>query len=92
MSIDATQSPHLARMQAVQEQSQAIGEFIEWLGQNGMAICTSEEGLRGDFFYPVMVSTEELLARHFEVDLQAAEKERRATLAALAAAIDTRSV
>ncbi len=83
MSIDATQFPQLARMQAVQEQSQAIGEFIEWLGQNGMAICTSEEGLRGDRFYPVMVPTEELLARHFDVDLQAAEKERRATLAAI---------
>ena len=83
VSIDATQFPQLARMQAVQEQSQAIGEFVEWLGQNGMAICTSEEGLRGDRFYPVMVPTEELLARHFDVDLQAAEKERRATLAAI---------
>jgi len=83
VSIDVTQFPQLARMQAVQEQSQAIGEFIEWLGQNGMAICTSEEGLRGDRFYPVMVPTEELLARHFDVDLQAAEKERRATLAAI---------
>ncbi len=83
MSIDATQFPQLARMQAVQEQSQAIGEFIDWLGQNGMAICTSEDGLRGDRFYPVMAPIEELLARHFGVDLQAAEKERRATLAAI---------
>ena len=83
MSIDAKQHPELAKMQEVQTQSQAIGEFIEWLGQNGMAICTSEEGLRGDRFYPVMVPTEELLARHFDVDLQAAEKERRATLAAI---------
>ena len=80
MSIDATQFPQLARMQAVQEQSQAIGEFIDWLGQNGMAICTSEDGLRGDRFYPVMAPIEELLARHFGVDLQAAEKERRATI------------
>ena len=82
MSIDAKQHPELAKMQEVQTQSQAIGEFIEWLGQNGMAICTSEEGLRGDRFYPVMVPTEELLARHFDVDLQAAEKERRAILVA----------
>lgn len=84
MSIDATQFPQLAKMQAVQEQSQAIGEFIDWLGQNGMVICASEDGMRGGRFYPVMVPTEELLARHFEVDLRAAEKERRATLAALA--------
>ena len=65
MSIDATQFPQLARMQAVQEQSQAIGEFIEWLGENGMAICTSNAGLRGESFYPVAVSSEEMLARHF---------------------------
>ena len=83
MTIDATQFPQLAKMQAVQERSQAIGEFIDWLWQNGMAICTSEEGLRGDRFYPVMTPTEELLARHFDVDLQAAEKERRVTLAAI---------
>jgi hypothetical protein len=30
-----------------------------------------------------MAPIEELLARHFGVDLQAAEKERRATLAAI---------
>ena len=83
MAIDSEKYPQLSRMQAVQEQSQAIGEFIEWLGQNGMAICTSEDGLRGDRFYPVMVPTEKLLARHFDVDLQAEEKERRATLAAI---------
>ncbi len=83
MSIDATKFPQLAKMQAVQEQSQSIGEFIDWLWQNGMAICTTEEGLRGDRFYPVMTPIEELLARYFEVDLQAAEKERRATLAAI---------
>ena len=52
MSIDAAQFPQLAKMQAVQEQSQAIGEFLEWLGENGMTICTSEAGLRGDHFYP----------------------------------------
>lgn len=84
MSIDAKQHPELAKMQAVQTQSQAIGEFIEWLGENGMAICTSNAGLRGESFYPVAASTEEMLARHFGIDLKAVERERRAVLAAIA--------
>jgi len=84
MSIDATQFPQLAKMQAVQEQSQSIGEFIEWLGENGMTICTSEDGLRGTNFYPVMKSSEALLAQHFNIDLNAVERERRAVLASCA--------
>lgn len=81
MSIDATKYPQLARMATVQGQSQSIGEFIEWLGENGMVICTSDDGLRGTRFFPVLESIEQLLARHFEVDLNAVERERRQVLA-----------
>lgn len=84
MSIDATLFPQLAKMQAVQSESQVIGEFIDWLGESGMAICTGHNGLRGESFYPVSVSIETMLARYFNVDLQAAERERRAVLADLA--------
>lgn len=83
MSTSTVQFPNLEKMQAMQAKSQPIGEFIEWLGQNGMAICTSDGGQRGERFTPVMASTEELLACHFDVDLSAAEKERRAVLATL---------
>jgi hypothetical protein len=81
MSIDPSKYPQLALMESVQVSSQAIGEFIDWLGENGMVICTSERGLRGSQFYPVLDSTEKLLARHFEVDLNVAERERRHVLA-----------
>ena len=80
MTIDSTQFPQLAKMEAAQEPSQAIGEFIEWLGQNGMAICASEDRLRGSEFFPVLISTEELLARYFNIDLKTVEKERRSIL------------
>ncbi len=63
MSIDATKYP-LALMATVQGQSQAIGEFIE-------------DGLHGTRFFPILESTEQLLVRHFEVDLNAVERERR---------------
>jgi hypothetical protein len=81
MSIDSTKYPQLSVMVSVQGQSQAIGDFIEWLGENGMVICTSSEGLRGTNFCPVLESTEKLLARHFGVDLDAVERERRQMLA-----------
>lgn len=81
MSVDETKYPQLALMAAVQGQSQSIGQFIEWLGENGMVICTSDDVLRGMRFVPILESTEQLLARHFEVDLNAAERERRQLLA-----------
>jgi len=82
MTIDATTSPQLARMEEVQDESQMVYNFIEWLGQHGMAICTTEDGLRGTRFFPVMESAEALLARYFGIDLNAVERERRAVLAA----------
>lgn len=71
-------------MAAVQGQSQAIGELIESLGENGMAICTSEDELRGTYFYPVLDSSEQLLAPHFAVDLNVVEREHRQVLAEFA--------
>jgi len=38
MNIDASKFPSLALMQGVQEESQSIGAFIEWIGENGMAV------------------------------------------------------
>lgn len=81
MAIDEIEFPELARMEAVNAESQAIGAFIEWLGENGMAVCQTEDGLRGDRFFPVMKSVEQLLALHFGIDLVKVEQERRAVLA-----------
>lgn len=86
MTIDASEFPQLARMEAVAEKSQSIGEFVEWLQENGMSICSTQPGLRGTTFWPVMETTEALLARHFEIDLPAVERERRKVLASCAAA------
>ena len=84
MSIDGTQFPQLSKMHTVQDQSHSIGDFIEWLSENGMAICTLQEGLRGTNFYPVADSLETLLSKYFEIDLNAVERERRAVLASCA--------
>lgn len=85
MAADEEKYPQLTLMQAVSGESQSIGAFIEWLGENGMVVCTSKDGLRGAAFFPVLESTEKLLARYFGVDLNAAEVERRAMLAEFSA-------
>lgn len=79
--IDQDKYPELAKMEGVQELSQGIGEFLDWLGENGMAICRADEHV-GSRYLPVLDSAEQLLARHFQIDLKAAEAERRMVIQA----------
>lgn len=71
-------TPNLDRMAAVRDQSQAIGEFLEWLQGRGYVICEKTSDLYP--FFPTLKSIEELLADYFEVDLREAEREREALL------------
>lgn len=60
------------KLRAVKRESQAIGEFIEWLHANNLMIAdrdTSEEDPRG---------IERMLADHFEIDLQRIAEEKDA--------------
>src|SRR3990172_3614682 len=45
-SIKQPPTPTLDRISAIGEQSQAIGEFIEWLHDNGYEICKRHEADR----------------------------------------------
>lgn len=69
-------------MLAVKPQSQAIGQFIDWLTEQGMEICKREDDAR---LWPVDETIEGLLARHFEIDLKKAEREKCALLDAIRA-------
>ena len=86
------ETPELDKMSAAQSKSQAIGGFLEWLGEKGMLICRSatkaderdDEGehtdVKGGDLLPVYKSIEDMLAEYFEIDLKKAEAERRAIL------------
>lgn len=87
MSIDANQYPALAKMESVQDESQTIGQFLEWLQENGMVVCSGADGLRGSQYWPILEGTEALLARFFEVDLKEVEKERRRILDSIQSAV-----
>lgn len=75
------QTPMLDKMKAVREQSQVIGEFMEWLWSRGYVLCRPVgEGYSSIPYLPALDSIEDLLADFFGVDLGAAERERRAVL------------
>jgi len=76
--------PEHAKLEAVAPQSQAIGEFLEWLMSTYSCELGRPEG-RNAGFRPVGVSTQQLLAEFFEIDLDKLEAEKRAMLDALRA-------
>jgi hypothetical protein len=74
----------LDRMLEVQQESQTIGEFLEWCNGRGMWLAQyMGNPTYREVLTPVGVSTEELLADFFEIDLNKAEQEKRAILAAI---------
>ena len=78
-----TDTTELDRIQEVHEDSQRIGEFLEWLlGEWSGSECDE----CGDETFIHMIQTrEQLLANYFEIDLAKAEKERQALLDAVRA-------
>jgi hypothetical protein len=83
-------TPELDKMLRVKDESQAIGEFIEWLGANGMWIGEYVDlGYREPRGVPVSKTINGLLADFYGIDMQKIEQERRAILAEIAKAGDT---
>ena len=69
--------PEHEKLKEVQPQSQTIGEFIEWLDEQGIWLASFN---RFDRLDPINDGTEKLLARYLEIDLQALEAEKVALL------------
>jgi hypothetical protein len=78
-------TPELDKMAAIRDESQKIGEFLTWLGEQGNTICKfiepddiddPDEAPNGGY-YPVRKDTEQILADYFGIDLNKCEQERR---------------
>lgn len=69
--------PQHEKLKKVQDQSQMVGEFLEWLSSKSWTIC---ELNRTDDYCPIQLRTEELLAEYFGIDLKKLEREKRAML------------
>lgn len=78
-------TPTLDKMLAVRNESQAIGEFLEWAKSQGLFLAehTQYDGFRDQTLVVSSRSVETILADHFGIDLNAAESEKRAILASL---------
>lgn len=79
-----TKYPQSERLLEVKEKSQEIGEFITWLHSQGFEIAEWSENEDEDtqysmpeILYPTQLSTERLLAKYFDIDLDELENERR---------------
>lgn len=75
--------PEHERIHAVKEKSQAIGEFIDWLREKGVTLCT----FRQHEYWPLdniqgkrARTIEEILSIYFDIDQDKIEKEKRAML------------
>lgn len=72
--------PEHQKLALVQPESQRLGEFIEWLSWNGMAICEHYESGRGSMrdgeYVPVRTNANQLLAKYFGIDLAKIEAEK----------------
>ena len=75
--------PEHAKMQAVQAQSQAIGEFLE---NTKYILAEYHEGNGGgeDLLYPVATPIRQILADHFDIDLNKIDAEQKQMLDAYA--------
>jgi hypothetical protein len=80
--------PEHEKLTKVAHLSQAIGDFVEWAGENGIHLARWETVEEYD--HPVLFTLGEpitkLLARHFDIDLDVIETEKRAMLDAIRAA------
>lgn len=82
-------TPELDKMLAVKDKSQVIGEFLDWLRNEGVLLttchshtaeCEDDEGricgLNDYEHEELTLSIEQLLAKYFEINLRTIERER----------------
>lgn len=79
-----SQYPEHDKLQAVKNQSQLIGEFLEWLNSQGLYLAAWQEidtifGKDSELVISYL-SINDILARFFEIDLDKLEDEKRQML------------
>lgn len=70
--------PEHTKLKAISHLSQAVADFLEWCGEEGINLGKYEP--RHDEWFAITESRQDLLARHFGIDLVKLENEKRAML------------
>lgn len=74
MSTIDIPTPELDKVLAAKDESQPIGEFLEWLSEEGFTICEWDDDR--ERFVPHTRTIEERLGDYFKIDVAEAEAER----------------
>jgi hypothetical protein len=75
-SIEPSKYPEHEKLRPIQPYSQKIGDFLEWLGQEGYHLAKYEN----ERLWPSHESISSLLARFFEIDQDKLEQEKLAMI------------
>lgn len=90
MATTEDKYPECTKMDQVSDESQRIGEFIEWLQEKGYILARYEEveGYSNPQLIPSPAPIERLLADYFGIDLDKVDQEQREILKVIRAAND----
>lgn len=80
--IDRSKYPALANLDDLHAQKLTVSDFLEWLCEQRIDLCSIIPGTGHDRWAPITEGAEALTARYLGLDLNAIERERRAMLAA----------
>lgn len=70
--------PEHAKLALFKDQSQTVGEFLEWLNSEGIWLARYHKG--GDLLHPINERSQALLAKYFDIDEDKLEQEKCAMI------------
>jgi hypothetical protein len=77
-----SECPEHDKLHEVKDKSQAIGEFLEWLGSEKRGVvCQYVDD--SDYPVPMPHNIQEILAEYFDIDLDKIEQEKQQMLVKL---------
>lgn len=69
--------PEHQKLKDLNGRNETVGDFIEWLNDNGLVIAEHDKSSR---LWPTMKSRDTLIANFFEIDTKKLEAEKRQIL------------
>jgi hypothetical protein len=83
--VNPIKTPECDKIIAHKIENQTLSAFVDWLNENGYAICSLEytDGFPKEQYPPIHKDYEHLFAEYFNIDLNICEQERRAILEAI---------
>lgn len=72
--------PEHVKLKNLDGANETIGDFLEWLDENGMVVCQRTDNNVHNLYWPVAKSVEQLIAEFFGLDRKKLEDEKRAML------------